>query len=97
MLFAIVSAISAAILALLFSIPLWTSGFFARLEAGGSPDAASHMVLFLFYVAIYTIINFVKAALKGIFTAALYRFAAGDSANGFFPADLIRHAIVPKI
>ena len=43
-LFAIVSAISAAILALLFSIPLWTSGFFARLEAGGSPDAASHMV-----------------------------------------------------
>lgn len=80
--FPVVSAIAAAILALLFAIPLWTSGFFDRLEEGGSPDAASYVVLFLFYVVLYTIINFCNAALVG---AALIRLRGGDptAADGF--------------
>ena len=38
----------------------------------------------------------VGAALKGIYTAALYRFAAEGSTSAFFPDDLIRNAFVPK-
>ena len=80
--FPIVSAIAAAILVALFAIPLWAVGFFDNIEESGSPGAASYVVLFLFYVVLYTIINFCNAALVG---AALVRLRGGDptAADGF--------------
>lgn len=38
----------------------------------------------------------IGAALKGIFTAALYRYAADGQTDTFFPSDLIQGAFVPK-
>src|SRR5262245_15937191 len=63
--FPVVSAIAAAILVALFAIPLWATGFFDNVDDGGSPGAASYLVLFLFYLVLYTIINFCNAALVG--------------------------------
>jgi hypothetical protein len=34
--------------------------------------------------------------LKGIYTAALYRFAAEGATSAFYRDDLIRNAFVPK-
>jgi hypothetical protein len=38
----------------------------------------------------------IGAALKGVYTAALYRYAADGSVGGFFPDDLVRNAFVRK-
>jgi hypothetical protein len=80
--FPVVSAIAAAIVALLFVVPLWASGYFDRLSEDGVSNVASYAILFVFYLVLYTIINFCNAALVG---AALIRLRGGDptAADGF--------------
>jgi hypothetical protein len=80
--FPIVSAIAAALVALLFALPLWASGFFDRIGDGDSPKVFSYAVLFVFYLVLYTVINFCNAALVG---AAMIRLRGGDptAADGF--------------
>jgi hypothetical protein len=80
--FPIVSAIAAAIVALLFAIPLWVSGFFDRLDDNGASNGGVYVVLFAFYLVLYTVINFCNAALVG---AALIRLRGGDptASDGF--------------
>jgi hypothetical protein len=80
--FPVVSAIAAAIVALLFAVPLWVSGYFDRLDEGGASNVVNYAVLFAFYLVLYTIINFCNAALVG---AALVRLRGGDptAADGF--------------
>jgi hypothetical protein len=38
----------------------------------------------------------VGAALKGIFTAALYRYAAEGQVDSYFPQEMVRGAFAPK-
>lgn len=80
--FPIVSAIAAAIVALLFALPLWVSGFFDRLNEGGASQIIGFAVLFVFYLVLYTVINYCNAALVG---AALIRLRGGDptASDGF--------------
>ncbi|MCC6790604.1 MAG: hypothetical protein IT336_02910 [Thermomicrobiales bacterium] len=80
--FPIVSAIAAALVALLFAVPLWVSGYFDRVDEEGVSNIASYAVLFVFYLVLYTVINFCNAALVG---AALIRLRGGDptAADGF--------------
>jgi hypothetical protein len=73
--FPIVSAIAAALVGLLFVVPLWVSGFFDNIGNGESPKVFSYAVLFVFYLVLYTVINFCNAALVG---AALIRLRGGD-------------------
>jgi hypothetical protein len=46
--------------------------------------------------AVFTAVIAVGAALKGIFTAALYRYAAEGQNDSFFANDLIQSAFAPK-
>lgn len=80
--FPIVSAIAAAIVALLFAVPLLVSGFFERLDDGGASKIVGFVILFLFYLVLYTVINYFNAALVG---AALIRLRGGDptASDGF--------------
>ena len=80
--FPVISAIAAAIVTLLFAVPLWVSGFFDRLDEGGSSQVLGFAVLFVFYLVLYTVINFCNAALVG---AAMIRLRGGDptAADGF--------------
>lgn len=80
--FPIISAIAAALVGLLFVIPLWASGFFDRLGDGQSPKGLGYVILFAFYLVLYTVINFCNAALVG---AAMIRLRGGDptAADGF--------------
>jgi hypothetical protein len=80
--FPVVSAIAAAIVALLFAVPLWASGYFDRLDEDGVSNIVNYAVLFAFYLVLYTVINFCNAALVG---AALVRLRGGDptAADGF--------------
>ncbi len=80
--FPIVSAIAAAIVALLFAVPLLVSGYFERLDDGGASKVVAFVILFLFYLVLYTVINYFNAALVG---AALIRLRGGDptASDGF--------------
>jgi len=43
-----------------------------------------------------TILAVIGSALKGIYTAALYRYAAEGDVSGGFAPDLIQNAFAPK-
>ena len=85
--FPIASAIAAALVALLFAVPLWVSGYFERLDDGGASQIVGFAVLFLFYLVLYTVVNYCNAALVG---AALIRLRGGDptASDGFRIAPL---------
>jgi Family of unknown function (DUF6159) len=50
----------------------------------------------LIAAAVFAAVIAVGAALKGIFTAALYRYAAEGQTDGYFANDLIQSAFTPK-
>lgn len=50
----------------------------------------------LLTVAAVTVLAVIGSALKGIYTAALYRYAAEGDVSGGFAPDLIRNAFAPK-
>lgn len=82
LIFPIVSAVAAAIVAALFIFPLWVSGYLDGLNDGTASQTLGIVVLFLFYLVLYTVINFCNAALVG---AAMIRLRGGDptAADGF--------------
>jgi hypothetical protein len=62
--------------------------------------ASGSIVLIVLAVAlaaiVFTAIALVGSALQGIFTAALYRYAADGETDGYFAPDMVRSAFVPK-
>jgi len=74
LLFPIFSGIAALLVALTFMVPLMFAGTFEALAAGEG-DAASLVILFLFYLVQYFVIFFFNSALVG---AAMIRLDGGD-------------------
>lgn len=64
---------------------------------GTAADSTALIVLgVVILVALLTAVGVIGSALKGIYTAALYRFAAEGSTDSYFPRDLVQEAFRPK-
>lgn len=77
--FPIVSAIGVLIVTATFAAPMFLAGAFDALFTGSSEGVLFYVVVFLFYVAQYTVIIFANAALVG---AATIRLRGGDPTIG---------------
>src|SRR5437773_6059408 len=77
--FPFVSMLGMIIVALVFSIPLFLSGVFSTVSRGAGPSDSQNVLgwvlLFLFYLATYTVIIYSNVALVG---AAMIRLRGGD-------------------
>ena len=76
--FPFLSSIALLIVTASFAVPLFAAGFFDQM-LGGKSEIFHYVVLFLFYVAQYTVIIFANSALIG---AALIRLRGGDPTAG---------------
>ena len=81
MIFPIVSAIGTLIVSAIFFLPMILSNFFDAVVLGGG-EVLGLVVLFIFYIAQYTVIFFANTALVA---AAMIRLKGGDPtlADGF--------------
>ena len=75
LMFPLFSAIATLLVSASFILPLVLTGAFEQSASGQSPDAASMVFLFLFYLVQYFIIFFFNSALVG---AAMIRLDGGD-------------------
>lgn len=91
--FPLVSAIATLLVALSFFLPLYASGTFRLIHPHEGLPVPIYIMLFLFYVAQYTVIFFFNTALVG---AAMIRLDGGDPtlADGL---RIARERIVPII
>lgn len=82
LIFPVLSAIAAILVAASFIVPLWTSGYIESIaETEGAPvDYSVYVLLFLFYFANYAVMIFFNAA---IVSCALKRLRGGDPTVGF--------------
>lgn len=78
LIFPIISSIGLMIVTATFALPMFLSGFFDSMVAGGV-QISGFLVLFLFYVVQYTVIFFANTALVG---AAMIRLRGGDPTIG---------------
>ncbi|MBN1372495.1 MAG: hypothetical protein JW987_11205 [Anaerolineaceae bacterium] len=78
LIFPIISSIGLMIVTATFALPMFLSGFFDSMVAGGF-QITGVVVLFLFYVVQYTVIFFANTALVG---AAMIRLRGGDPTIG---------------
>lgn len=80
-------------LAYLVTIPL---GVVAIVGAAASESVALIVGTVVVFVLAMILIGLVQGALKGIYTAAVYRFAQGRDVTAFFPRDLVAAAFRAK-
>jgi len=78
LIFPIISSIGLMIVTATFALPMFLSGFFDQMVAGGM-QISGIVVLFLFYVVQYTVIFFANTALVG---ASMIRLRGGDPTIG---------------
>lgn len=77
------------LVALLISVPLAMLALSAQLVSAA-------LALVTIDLLLLVLISVVSGALRGIYTAALYRYATGSGPDGWFDADLVRGAFMTR-